>query len=43
MITLTLLFFAMGRLPLPGVVVAVLLSVVLIGFGLYATRRARGG
>lgn len=43
MITLTLLFFVVGRLPLPGVVVAVLLSVVLIGFGLYATRRARSG
>ncbi len=43
MITMTLLFFAMGRLPLPGVVVAVLLSMALIGFGLYAMRRARSG
>lgn len=42
-ITMTLLFFAMGRLPLPGVVVAVLLSMALIGFGLYAMRRARSG
>lgn len=40
LITLTLLFFVMGRLPLSGVAVVVLLSLALIGFGLYATRRA---
>lgn len=40
MLTMTTLFYALGRLPLVLVGVSVLLAVAVFGFGLYAHRRA---
>ena len=40
MLTITAVFYALGRLPLPLVGISVLLAVGAFGFGLYARRRA---
>jgi hypothetical protein len=40
MLTITAVFYALGRLPLPLVGISVLLAAAAFGFGLYARRRA---
>jgi formate/nitrite transporter FocA (FNT family) len=40
MLTVTTLFYALGRLPLALVAISVLLAIVAFGFGLYARYRA---
>ena len=40
MVTMTTLFYALGRLPLGLVVVSVLLAAAVFAFGFYARRRA---
>ncbi|GAB3508099.1 hypothetical protein MNQ95_10880 [Pseudoxanthomonas daejeonensis] len=40
MLTITAIFYALGRLPLPLVGISVLLAMGAFGFGLYARRRA---
>ena len=40
MLTVTAIFYALGRLPLPLVGISVLLAAGAFGFGLYARRRA---
>jgi len=40
MLTITAVFYALGRLPLPLVGISVLLAFCAFGFGLYARRRA---
>ena len=40
MLTITAVFYALGRLPLPLVGLSVLLAAGAFGFGLYARRRA---
>jgi hypothetical protein len=40
MLTVTAIFYAFGRLPLPLVGISVLLAAGAFGFGLYARRRA---
>jgi hypothetical protein len=40
MLTVTTIFYALGRLPLPLVGISVLLALGVFGFGLYARRRA---
>ena len=40
MLTITAIFYALGRLPLPLVGISVLLASAAFGFGLYARRRA---
>ena len=40
MLTVTAIFYALGRLPLPLVGISVLLAAAAFGFGLYARRRA---
>ena len=40
MLTITAVFYALGRLPLPLVRISVLLAAAAFGFGLYGRRRA---
>ncbi|HET6396764.1 MAG TPA: hypothetical protein VFF91_07990 [Pseudoxanthomonas sp.] len=40
MLTVTTLFYALGRLPLALVAVSVALAAAVLGFGFYARRRA---
>ena len=39
-LTVTAIFYALGRLPLGAVMISVVLAAISLGFGLFARRRA---